>query len=89
MDGQKVQRIKSHEKVPKSGNLVNFLPYKMKKELTPEVNSIVQQMLNKLKATPFDGRTKATLQMLEDASLMDGHRAEIESYFKRHYYWNQ
>lgn len=59
----------------------------MKKELTPEVEAIIQKMLAKLKATPFDGRTKATLQMLDDADLMAGHRAEIESFFKRHYYW--
>ena len=61
----------------------------MKKELTPTANAIVQKMLAILKATPFDGRTKATLQMLDNADLMNGHRAEIESYFKRHYYWNQ
>jgi hypothetical protein len=61
----------------------------MKKELTPKANAIVQKMLAILKATPFDGRTKATLQMLDNADLMNGHRAEIESYFKRHYYWNQ
>lgn len=61
----------------------------MKKQLTPEANAIVQKMLAKLKATPFDERTKATLQMLDDTDLMDGHRAEIESFLKRHYYWNQ
>lgn len=54
----------------------------MKKELTPEVEAIIQKMLAKLKATPFDGRTKATLQMLDDADLMAGHRAEIESFFE-------
>lgn len=61
----------------------------MKQELTTKAAAIVQKMLTKLKATPFDGRTKATLQMLDNADLMAGHRKEIESYFKRHYYWNQ
>ena len=59
----------------------------MKQELTPKAAAIVQKMLAKLKATPFDGRTKATLQMLDNADLMAGHRAEIESFLKRHYYW--
>ena len=61
----------------------------MKQELTPKAAAIVQAMLAKLEATPFDGRTKAALQMLDDAAMMDGHRAEIESFLKRHYYWNQ
>lgn len=61
----------------------------MKEELTPKAKAIVQAMLAKLKATPFDGRTKAALQMLNDTAMMDGHRAEIESFLKRHYYWNQ
>ena len=61
----------------------------MKKELTPKAKAIVQRMLAKLKATPFDGRTKAALKMLNDPAMMDGHRAEIESFLKRHYYWNQ
>ncbi len=60
-----------------------------KEELTPKANAIVQKMLDKLKDTPFDGRTKATLQMLDNADLMNGHKAEIESFLKRHYYWNQ
>ena len=59
----------------------------MKQELTTKAAAIVQKMLAKLKATPFDGRTKATLQMLDNADLMAGHRAEIESFLKRHYYW--
>ena len=45
----------------------------MKKELTPKEKAIVQRMLAKLKATPFDGRTKAALQMLNDTTMMDGH----------------
>lgn len=61
----------------------------MKEELTPKAKAIVQTMLAKLKATPFDGRTKAALQMLNDTTMMDGHRVEIESFLKRHYYWNQ
>ncbi len=61
----------------------------MKEELTPKAKAIVQKMLAKLKATPFDGRTKVALQMLDNADLMEGHRNEIESYLKRHYYWNQ
>ena len=61
----------------------------MKKELTPKEKAIVQRMLAKLKATPFDGRTKAALQMLNDTAMMDGHKAEIESFLKRRYYWNQ
>ena len=60
-----------------------------KEELTPKAKAIVQKMLAKLKDTPFDGRTKATLQMLDDTDLMNGHKAEIESFLKRHYYWNQ
>ena len=61
----------------------------MEKELTPKANAIIQKMLAILRATPFDGRTKAVLQMLNDSDMMQGHREEIESYFKRHYYWNQ
>lgn len=61
----------------------------MKQELTPKAATIVQTMLAKLDATPFDGRTKATIQMLDDADMMDGHKAEIESFLRRHYYWNQ
>ena len=61
----------------------------MENELTPQANAIVKKMMAKLEATPFDGRTKATIQMLDDTNLMAGHREEIESYFKRHYYWNQ
>lgn len=60
----------------------------MENELSPQANAIVKKMMAKLAATPFDGRIKATIQMLDDTDLMAGHREEIESYFKRHYYWN-
>ena len=58
------------------------------KGLTPEARTIVEKMLDRLKATPFDGRTKATILMLGDANLMAGHREEIESFFLRRFYWN-
>ena len=61
----------------------------MENELTPQANAIVKEMMAKLETTPFDGRIKATIQMLDDTDLMAGHREEIESYFKRHYYWNK
>ena len=59
------------------------------KELSGAATDIVLEMLERLKATPFDGRTKAAFQMLDDSDLMAGHRAEVESFLKRHYYWNQ
>lgn len=61
----------------------------MENELSPQAITIVKKMMAELEATPFDGRTKAAIEMLDNADLMAGHREEIESYFKRHYYWNQ
>ena len=60
-----------------------------KNGLTPVAASIVRTMLERLRVTPWDERTKATILMLNDEKMMAGHRAEVERFLKSRFYWNQ
>ena len=61
----------------------------IERDLSKAAGKIVAAMLDHLCRVPFGDRYPVLLGMLADPTMMDGHKAEIESFLKRRYYWQQ